>query len=375
MNADLFTPWQRKVIANALVALAMAFFVAVIVGAVWVVVDLLSRLQAVLIPVAIAALSAYLLTPPVDWLHEKRGWPRSRAVLVVFGSGSVLFAIVLALALPAMIQELTDFAARMPDYFKRIVTSASEYVERIRRLELPPAWEDSANTLIANVKAEIPHLTAGLSGKVLVFLSGALSWLGAAVSFLIIPVYIYYFLKDHDFFASTWKLYVPVTHKGVRQDIIHLVQEINEQVKAFFRGQCIVAACVGALAAIGFYIARVDFALLLGIWVGVFDLVPFFGIIAGAIPATLIAYAQYGDWQHPLAAVGVCFGVHLIENLFLAPKIVGGKTGLHPVAVVLSILIWGKLLGPIGWLLAVPLTSTLKVLFRHFLWMRLAGPS
>ncbi|MBI5394341.1 MAG: AI-2E family transporter [Verrucomicrobia bacterium] len=375
MNPELFTPWQRKVIANAFVALALAFFAAVVCGVIWVVVAVLLRLQAVLIPVAIAALTAYLMTPPVDWLHEKRGWPRSRAVLLVFGAGSLLVAVLLAVALPAMIQELTDFAARMPNYFRLIVTAISEYVERIRRLEMPPTWEGSVNALIANAKAEIPKITAGLSGHLLSFLSGALSWLGAAVSFLIIPVYIYYFLKDREFFASMWKLYVPVTNKGMRQEIIHLVQEINEQVKAFFRGQCIVAACVGALAAIGFYIAGIDFALLLGVWVGVFDLVPFFGIIAGAVPATLIAYAQYNDWQHPLAAIGVCFGVHLIENLFLAPKIVGGKTGLHPIAVVLSILIWGKLLGPIGVLLAVPLTSTLKVLFRHYLWMRLAGPS
>lgn len=375
MNTDFLTPWQRKVIANAAVALALAFFAAVICGAVWTVAAVFLRLQAVLIPVAIAALTAYLMTPPVDWLHEKRGWPRSRAVLTVFGAGSLLVAVVLAVALPAMIQELTDFAARMPGYFKLIVTKVSEYVERVRQWELPPAWEGSVNTFVTDAKAEIPKLTANLSSHFLSFLSGALSWLGAAVGFLLIPVYIYYFLKDRDFFASTWKLYVPVTNKGVRQDIIHLVQEINEQVKAFFRGQCIVAACVGALAAIGFYIAGIDFALLLGIWVGVFDLVPFFGIIAGAIPATLIAYAQYGDWQHPVAAIGVCLGVHLIENLLLAPKIVGGKTGLHPIAVVLSILIWGKLLGPIGILLAVPLTSTLKVLFRHYLWMRLAGPS
>lgn len=375
MNTDLFTPWQRKVISYAAVGAAMAFFAAVIGGVIWGLAVFFLRLQAVLIPVAIAALTAYLMTPPVNWLHERRGWPRSRAALTVFCSGSLAVAVVLAVALPAMIQELTDFAARMPGYFNLIVTKASEYVERVRQWELPPAWEGSVNALVSDAKAEIPKLTASLSAHFLSFLSGALSWLGAAVGFLLIPVYVYYFLKDRDFFASTWKLYVPVTNKGVRQDIIHLVQEINEQVKAFFRGQCIVAACVGALAAIGFYIARIDFALLLGVWVGVFDLVPFFGIIAGAIPATMIAYAQYGDWQHPVAAIGVCLGVHLIENLLLAPKIVGGKTGLHPVAVVLSILIWGKLLGPIGILLAVPLTSTLKVLFRHYLWMRLAGPS
>ncbi len=373
MDPELFTPWQRKVLTNAVVALALAFMLALAAGALVAVARVLWLLQSVLIPVAIGGLAAYLLSPPVNWLHDKRGWPRSRAVLVVFGAGSLLVAMALAVALPAMIQELTDFAARTPGYFKLIVTKASDYVERVRQLEMPPAWEGSVNAAIATVKAEMPKATAAISEHLLSFLSGALSWLGALVSFLIIPVYIYYFLTDREFFASTWKLYVPVANHRVRQDIIHLLQEINDQVKAFFRGQCIVAACVGALAAAGFYVARIDFALLLGIWVGVFDLVPFFGIIAGAIPATLIAYAQYGDWKHPAAAIGVCFGVHLIENLLLAPKIVGGKTGLHPVAVVLSILIWGKLLGFFGVLLAVPLTSTLKVLFRHFLWQRLAG--
>jgi predicted PurR-regulated permease PerM len=371
MDPQLLTPWQRRVLANALVALALAFFVLLASGTLWLLAALLIRLQAVLIPLALGALLAYLQMPLVDWLHEKRGWSRLRATWLVFGAGLVLFIGLSALVLPAIIQELTDLAQKLPPYFRKAANRAAAIVEQAHQLSVPPAWQSTVDTTINNAMASLPDLTKGLTDKLIHVLSSAASWFSAIIGFLILPLYIFYFLKDPDVFAVNWKLYVPVAEARIREDIIRLVQEINNELKAFFRGQCIVAACVGALAAIGFYIAGIDFALLLGIWVGAFDLIPFFGVIAGALPATLIAYAQYSDWQHPLAAGAVCVGVHLVENLLLAPKIVGNKTGLHPVVVVLSILIWGKLLGFFGILLAVPLTSTLKVLFRHYLWQRL----
>ncbi|MBM3890985.1 MAG: AI-2E family transporter [Verrucomicrobia bacterium] len=375
MDPSFFTPWQKRMLANAATALAVCFFVLLIGGGIWAVGLLMRKLQWILIPVVIGAVIAYVQLPVVDWVHEKWRWSRSVSVVVVFGVGIVAVLGIVAMLLPAVIQELTDFARKTPAYFEKAVKAVGEFMERARSAEAPVAWQHFMNRLTASVTASLPDLAKGLTDKLPALLSNAFSLLGAVVGFLIIPVYVYYFLKDPDAFTSGWKLYVPVSNEPVRRDIIKLVHEINESVKAFFRGQCIVASCVGALAAVGFYLIGVDFALLLGIWVGIFDLVPFFGIVAGAIPAMLIGFAQHGNWHVPVLAAGVCLGVHLIENWILAPKIVGNKTGLHPVAIVLSILIWGKLLGFIGVLLAVPLTSTLKVLFNHYLWQRLPAKS
>ena len=371
MNHEMFTAWQRRVIANALVALAIAFLVTLTGAAVLAAAALFARLQWVLLPVAIGMLIAYLLMPAVDWLHAKREWPRAAAVLTVFGLGTVAIVTVATLALPAIVQELTDFASKLPALLQRASASASALADGARA-QGPGDWKGFLDQLATSATSSLPDLARHLTTMIPSILSNAISLLSAVVGFLIIPVYVYHFLKDPDYFASNWKLYVPVTNTAVRTDIIHLVGEINESLQAFFRGQCIVAACVGALAALGFYLVGVDFALLIGIWVGLFDLVPLFGVIAGAFPAALIAYGQHnGSWQLSLEAIGVCVVVHMLENWILAPRIVGTKTGLHPVSVVLSILIWGHLLGFIGVLLAVPLTSTLTVLFRHYLWRRL----
>jgi predicted PurR-regulated permease PerM len=371
MNPDLFTPWQRQVVANALVALAIAFLAALTGAAVLVVAALFTTLQWVLLPAAIGMLIAYLLMPAVDWLHGKRAWPRTAAVVFVFGLGAILVAGAAALVLPVMVHELTEFASKMPALLKRAAVAVSGLADGARSARASGAWQGFVDQLTSSVTGSLPGLARHLTSMLPQVLSNAISLLSAVVGFLIIPIYVFYFLRDPDYFSTNWKLYVPVANPTVRNDIIRLVGEINESVQAFFRGQCIVATCVGALSAVGFYIVGIDFALLLGIWVGLFDLVPLFGVLAGALPAALIAYAQYGHWHAPAEAIAVCVGVHLIENWVLAPRIVGNKTGLHPVSVVLSILIWGHLLGFIGVLLAVPLTSTLTVLFRHYLWRRL----
>jgi predicted PurR-regulated permease PerM len=371
MNPDLFTPWQRQVVANALVALAIAFFVGLATAAVWLAAAILAKLQWVLLPAAIGMLIAYLLMPSVDWLHTRRRWSRLAAVLIVFGLGTILIVVVTALALPLVVQELTDFASKLPAHLQRATSTVHQLAQNARAARPTGAWQSFVNQIAGSINNSLPDMARHLTAMLPAVLSNALSLLSAIVGFLIIPVYVFHFLKDPDYFSANWKLYVPVANPTVRDDIIHLVGEINQSLQAFFRGQCIVAACVGALSALGFYAVGVDFALLLGIWVGLFDLVPLFGVVAGAIPAALIAYAQYNSWHAPAEAVAVCVGVHLIENWVLAPRIVGDKTGLHPVSVVLSILIWGHLLGFIGVLLAVPLTSTLTVLFRHYLWRRL----
>ncbi len=375
MPPNLFTDWQRRVIANALVALAIAFLVSLTAAAVLAAAALFTRLQWVLLPVAIGMLIAYLLMPAVDWLQDKRQWPRTAAVLTVFGLGAVTIAILMALALPAIVQELTDFASRMPALIQRATTAASHITDGARA-QGTGAWPRFVDQLTGSVTSSVPDLARHATSMIPSILSNAISLVSAVFGFLIIPVYVFHFLKDPDYLASNWKMYVPVTNTAVRNDIIHLVSEINESLQAFFRGQCIVAVCVGALAALGFYLVGIDFALLLGIWVGLFDLIPLFGVFAGAFPAALIAYGQHdGNWQLSLEAIAVCIAVHMIENWILAPRIVGNKTGLHPVTIVLSILIWGHLLGFIGVLLAVPLTSTLTVLFRHYLWRRLPEQS
>ena len=145
-----------------------------------------------------------------------------------------------------------------------------------------------------------------------------------------------------------------------------MILEINGYLVAFFRGQLIVSTIDGLLIGGSLYLfLRLDFAFFITLLVTVLTFIPYLGIILCYIPAILIAVVQYGDWWHPFCVVLIMFTVQTLESTIISPKIVGDSVGLHPMTVILSVFGWSLLLGAI---LAVPLTATLKVLMRRYIW-------
>jgi predicted PurR-regulated permease PerM len=125
----------------------------------------------------------------------------------------------------------------------------------------------------------------------------------------------------------------------------------------------------GVLIGAALMIMGLDFALLIGILVGVLGLIPYAGMLICWIPAVLMAIAQFGDWGHPIAVTVIFIAMNQIDGLLIAPKIVGESVGLHPLTVIISVLAWSIVLGGLlGALLAVPLTATLKVLLKRYFW-------
>ena len=138
--------------------------------------------------------------------------------------------------------------------------------------------------------------------------------------------------------------------------------QIDRQLKAFFRGQLIVCACLGTIYVIGLYVAGTPFALPLGVFGGIVSFVPFLGIALTLGPAVLLTLIAHGlDW-HVLVVLITFGGAQALEGNYLTPKIVGSKVGLGPVWVILSVMTFGTVLGFKGLLVAVPLAATLKVL-------------
>jgi predicted PurR-regulated permease PerM len=117
-----------------------------------------------------------------------------------------------------------------------------------------------------------------------------------------------------------------------------------------------------------------DFAILIGIMVGVLGLIPYLGMMICYIPAVIIAAAQFGDWLHPALVTLIFILANNIDGIFIAPKIVGESVGLHPLTVIISVLAWSLILGGLlGAILAVPLTATIKVLLKRYFWDRPAS--
>jgi predicted PurR-regulated permease PerM len=144
---------------------------------------------------------------------------------------------------------------------------------------------------------------------------------------------------------------------------------MNDCLIAFFRGQVLVAICDGILYTIGFFCVGVPFAFLLGAMAIVLTMIPFLGAMVTCVAALIIAFAQYGDWQHPALVLVVFAIVQILEGVVISPKIMGDRVGLHPLTIIIAVMIGTTLMGGIlGGILAIPLTAALRALLVRYVW-------
>ena len=201
---------------------------------------------------------------------------------------------------------------------------------------------------------------------------GFLGVFGFLLSLILVPIFLFFFLKEGHSISENWSNYLPLRASPLKSEIVSLLNEINNYLINFFRGQLLVSLIDGFL--IGFCLlvfVRLEFSLLIGLMVGLLGLIPYLGMMICWVPAVIIAAAQFGDWWHPLLVTIIFIVANNIDGMIIAPKIVGESVGLHPLTVIISVLAWSLILGGLlGALLAVPLTATLKVLLKRYFWDR-----
>ncbi len=206
-----------------------------------------------------------------------------------------------------------------------------------------------------------------------------LGFLGFVIGMIMVPVYLFFFLKESAKIRLHWHDYVPLKASNFKTSLVGTLEEINGYLVSFFRGQVLVAAIDGFLVGIALTIFGLPYGLLIGVFMAILGVIPYIGNILCLIPACIIAYlhaqasAPFGlsPWAYVWCVVGIFVVVQQINSLVTAPKIVGDSVGLHPLTVIFSMLFWSLVLGGfVGALLAVPLTAAVKVLFRRFIWER-----
>jgi predicted PurR-regulated permease PerM len=208
--------------------------------------------------------------------------------------------------------------------------------------------------------------------------SKILSLLGLVLGMIMVPVYLFFFLKDSVSIREHWHEYVPLRASRFKTELVSTLQEINGYLISFFRGQVVVGVIDGILVGIALFFFDLPYALLIGVFMAILGIIPYIGNILCLIPACFIAYlhAESGNapfdlepWPYVGFVVLIFAGVQQINSLFTAPKIVGDSVGLHPLTVIFSMLFWSLVLGGfVGALLAVPLTAAVKVIFRRYFW-------
>jgi len=200
-------------------------------------------------------------------------------------------------------------------------------------------------------------------------LSGAANVLTFITGFLVIMIYVVFLLIDYDNMAARWRDYLP---PSMRDDVSGFVVEFIQATNRYFRSQTLVSCCVAVLFALGFSIIGLPLAILMGIFIGLLNMVPYLQTV-GTIPCLLLAglkALEQGDsFIGALGFVLLVFGVvQLIQETVLVPRLQGEAMGLSPAIILLSLSVWGKLLGFLGLILALPLTCLGLTYYRRYLW-------
>ncbi len=422
------TEWQRKAIWSALSALAICFLIFVLVASIWIAANVISFLQPILIPVAIAIILAYLLDPVVTRMSE-RGLGRLKAILLLFGMAAVGLVALGTWLVPLIGVQSTNLARELPAYTIKARDQVVDLIYRYERTfggnertrtnglvrwllasptpvarasptpsinpdavapnatppreEIGPApakitsaerqrIQELVEKQLPNLEKQLPTLTDKIWQILKRSIGGFLGVTGFLLSLIMVPIYLFFLLQQRPAIQQRWKEYLPLRNSPLKDEVAAVLLQINSYVIAYFRGQLLVCLVDGILigTTLSFLpLPGLNFAPLIGVLVAVLTMIPYIGIVICWIPAVIIAAAQWGDFMHPLLVTLIFIIVQNLEGLFYAPRIVGNSVGLHPMTVIVSIFVWGLLIGGLlGPLLAVPLTATIKVLLARYVW-------
>lgn len=311
-------------------------------------------------PFIIAMLFAYILNPAVERL-EMRGVPRGVAVgIFAFLFLSALAGIFIATVM-VLKWEIPKLIENLPRYVDTVKT---EYLPNIQQTLGVTVDVDS---MVADLKERLVHLSAenyaSAAGYAVSIVSGTVNVIFALVSVFLVPVLMIYLLIDYKIMKDGALDILP---KGYREDIVARLREVEGVLRDFAKGQLMVAFIMGVLYSIGLAIVGVDMPILVGMLSGFGNLVPYLGTTLGIAASIILVLLKYHDLMHPGFVVLVFIMVQIVEAYVITPKVVGNKLGLHPVVIILSLLVFGKLLGFAGIMLAVPLAAVLKVFIKSF---------
>jgi predicted PurR-regulated permease PerM len=320
---------------------------------------LLWLLAPILTPFVFGAMLGWLGDPVVDRL-ERMGRSRNTAVMLVFGTMSVLVLLALVVLVPLVEAQVVTLFESLPHYRDWFVGTVLPWLERRTGLELL-AWLDPER-LFQLVRTHWEQ-AGGAAATMLGYLSrSGFALLGWIANIVLLPVLTFFFLRDWDLFVGRVAALVPRDHA---ETVSRLAMESSAVLGAFLRGQLLVMLVLGVLYGIGLSLVGLNLGILIGIVAGVLTFVPYLGPATVILLGGIAALVQYGDWQHLLGVLAVFSVGQVIESYWLTPKLVGDRIGLHPVAVIFAVLAGGQLFGFLGMLLALPVAAVANVLLRY----------
>ena len=323
---------------------------------------LIYSLRNVLSPFLIALFVAYLINPLISFIQDKlRIKKRGFAIGIGLSFTGILIFGAILLSLPTINKE-----------FHKAATLLKEHADIIP--PIPSELQEQANQFLHSNKAKefinsstITETLSKLSPVVKTLFNESIDLLIGITGIFFVLIYLIFILQGYPTFSKSWKNWIPTKH---REMVNGISNDLDEGMRAYFRGQATIALIVGVLFCLGFSIIGLPLAILMGILIGLLNLIPYLQIL-GFIPVLLLCVLQSLEtdqnlWMTIGAASLVFFIIQLIQESVLIPRIMNKVTGLHPAIILLSLSIWGSLLGMTGLILALPMTTLLLSYYKRY---------
>jgi phosphoribosylaminoimidazole-succinocarboxamide synthase len=326
----------------------LAFAILLVAG------GLVYLLGPILTPFLAGALLAYMFDPLVDRL-EAYGLSRTTGTVIVIVLAGLALLALLLVALPLFQGQFAELSQRVPAALDMLQTRLLPWLQQTFGITIDfnlaalKAWLTEKAT--QNGAAWLPSLQ-----------TGALAIVGLLANLLLIPVVMFYLLRDWDVMMARVATLAPRRWLGT---VSRVARDMDAVVGEFLRGQLAVMATLSLYYAIALWAAGLDYALPIGILTGVLSFVPFLGFGLGVILALLVALLQFTDWTGVAWVAGIYLAGQVLESYVITPRLVGERVGLHPVSVIFALAAFGQLFGFVGVLLAVPLAAILLVALRE----------
>jgi len=349
----LLHPWWEEKWAHALIIVGTLFFI------IWLVV----KIQVVLVPFALGLLLAYLLDPLIDYIETWKV-PRTVAIGGLVLGALLMVGIVMLAIVPVLVDQIGALINNLPTYVSQVRGWLEEGVLPWLAgmgLQVSP---DTLPEALFGESAPTGQTLQRLLGGALEVTSGLYIFLAQLLNLLLTPVVAFYLLKDYDSMVAWAGQLIPPRRRPALREF---GSELGRALSNYLRGQFAVSVSIGLLYGIGFGIAGIQYAVLLGLVAAILSLIPYVGSILTMVIASIVALLSPEPVSGLIKVLIIFALVQLLDGNLITPKIMGERFGLHPVVIMFSVLVFAVLLGFVGLLIAVPLTAVLKVVVDRLL--------
>jgi len=361
-----FSDRQRTTIAAAVTILSAVVIILAIGTLFWIVGAFFVKFSGIFLPLAVAAVAALVVKPFYEGIRTRLKLGKVPALIVVFLSVIIPIAGVGWFFGGLLVEQIKGLVQSVPTWWNASVAWVQAKAPALMQFYTDTEVGHAVSSAVEGKGEAVMDIAQYLGQRAVSAGAGVLSGVAALLFWVVSPIYFAFFLMTDTSKIENLERHIPFLKAETSKDVVYLFREFLNIIVAFFRGQLIIAFLQGLLFAIGFTIVGLKYGFVIGLTLGFLNIVPYLGNIIGLGTALPLAFFQEdGGIMRVLAVLVVFACVQMIEGYYLTPKIMGDRTGLHPMVIILAVFFWGAALnGIMGMVLAIPLTAFLVVFWR-----------